>query len=524
MDVDDNGYTSPEHSRRFISQMVASKPQNNRRKFWLVLTCLFYSCIIQESARADDADSQKMLHFTYPTYWVVQAEEPLPPIIYSEPLGFNARAVQSAGFLWYYSHHLHKSTPLQISQQWTKNHLPYTDLLSQNQASPINGLDMAYFDYLQQLFLLALLREAGITAHDHRLKTIVHMTQQTGSKHLNKIQNAQSQNWCRKEGADIAETHVAHDSAKKARYVNILNQMNYYSALRIPNRQKLHYTLFLGGSVQEMQWRMLTMLAVMDNYGSAGEIDLGELVALTCDRPIVIVKETQDTVETKNTFFEIVSNNGEQMVEVGPGASVFLHDLTEDTAYKAIHYSLERMCKDESYFASRRETGTGYHPPGYLSWNSPELPYYQLHEEGRTFILTEEFRGAACRFTEKYRVNTFLVPEKNEGANTTKRPSTKRTVRDWADAPRFDHRRHPCQGIKHCQVLAVSNQPNARYQQMAVYQGLLDTLQESLAGTDPLPEITVHLVGAAVSTDIPTDAPFDNLTKHLYLISEHPED
>ncbi|MGI9276831.1 MAG: hypothetical protein ACR2PT_18540 [Endozoicomonas sp.] len=493
-----------------------------RARLWTALLCLFYSCFIQKPACANDY----LFNGSSPPYLILQKEKAPPPIIYSIPLGTNDIVTPAAGWMWY----LGQSSPWtdcsgQTSHEWTWSH--GGKIFDDSKAShpPIEGLSLDYFRSVQQRYLLELLDLSGITAHENKLDNIVNMTQMTGSRHLTDEQVEQSQDWRRTEGEDIRETHAGHDSALKSQFIDVLSRMNYYNALRVQDQQKYHFTLFLGGSIQEMQWRMLTLLAVVDNYGSPGEINLGKLVALTCDRHIVTMTEAQDTSEVKNTFFPIRPVNGKPMVEVGPGETlVHLEDLTEDSAYRAIYYSLVKMCEDPHYFARRRETSTGFHPPGYLSRNSPELPYYQYQEDGGTYILTDAFRETACRFTRKYGINTFSVLEKAEGVNIIKRPTTKRTVRDWALAPLAGEQLHVCQDKRLCRVLAISNQPSARYQQMAVYQGLQDTLPEHWTGTDLLPEITVHLTAAGTSTGIPTDAILNNLTRHLYLISVHPED
>ena len=183
--------------------------------------------------------------------------------------------------------------------------------------------------------------------------------------------------------------------------------------------------------------------------------------------------------------------------------------LTEDTAYHAIHYAAQAMCDDGQYFKKHRYSVAGFHPTGHY----PEmgLVNYLYKKRKYYYELTDEFRDAACRFVKRYPLNTYSSQEYYYGTGSIIRPTTKETVKNWVD------QYTPCTNSATCNILAVSSQPNACYQQVAVMQGI-----EDKAGLVGASQVKVILTAIGSSINIPTDEVLDNLSRALYMLFKHP--
>ena len=385
----------------------------------------------------------------------------------------------------------------------------------------IRGLDHSFFSVDQHKKFVELLDELGITLHDFNLLTIVRLTQGKYSADLTPLQHKQLQYWLNKEGEEVEETHD-NFKGQKAKVVNLLRSLHVYQTMVPPysESQPYDYTLLLGGSIQEMQMRFLTLVATFDNFrfrGAPGQTDkvqsqrnLGKVVALTCDRVVNSGAQYDQKLEVdpkyKTVWFEVTRG----MVDISEHEKSLVSDLTEDTAYKAIVYAVKRMCADRSFFEAHRRSTPGFHHLDHL----PEegLASYLYKYTDYQYELTDEFLKASCRFLQQHpEPLTFLTPEKPSGVADKERPTTKQTVKEWSKAEM------PCIHAEHCHILAVSSQPNARYQQVAVLQGVED-IMVPLTST----KMKISLAGLGVSTKIPTDEALENLSRALYMIEMRP--
>ena len=391
-------------------------------------------------------------------------------------------------------------------------------------AGLIRGLDHNVFSIAQHVSLIELLQLLGITRHNFDLFTTVLLTQKKGHPRLTLAQQHEAQNWLIPEGQVVEETHD-HTKGMKHQVVEILRSLGMYQTL-IPFRSdedSFDHTLLLGGSIQQMQMRFLGMIAFYDNYSIPEELDgvkpyqkfsrdMGDVTALTCDRVVNSgnQKDYELEVDKKHStiWFEVDKEN---LVDISQNEKSHVSDLTEDTAYKAIVYAVKRMCRDQNFFNNHRRSRLGFHPQGHFPEYGAANYLYQKNEYD--YELTDDFLRASCSFLEKYPDHpvTYMTPEKASGVSEKIRPTTKQTVREWVNA------RSPCKGLGKCNILTISNQPNAHYQQLAVLQGV----EENLLNLHTT-KIKVSLAAIGASTQIPTNEVLDNLSRTLFMIQKRP--
>ncbi|WP_354007786.1 hypothetical protein [Endozoicomonas lisbonensis] len=388
----------------------------------------------------------------------------------------------------------------------------------------IRDLDHNVFSVPQHVRLIELLQLLGITRHRFDLFTIVLLTQNKGHNRLTPAQQQEVQNWLRPEGQVVEETH---DNVRgmKHQVVEILHSLSMYQTL-VPSssdNDPFDHTLLLGGSIQQMQMRFLGLVAFYDNYSIPKELDgvkpyqeisrgMGEVTALTCDRVVNSggQKDYELEVDKRHStiWFEI---DKEDMVYISNNEKLHVSDLTEDTAYKAIVYAVKRMCRDHIFFNNHRRSRLGFHPQGHLPERGVANYLYQKNEYD--YELTDDFRRASCSFFEEYPSHpvTYMTPERTSGVSEKIRPTTKQTVREWVKA------HAPCMSLSKCNILTVSNQPNAHYQQVAVLQAVEENLL-NLHST----RIKVSITALGASTQIPTNEVLDNLSRTLFMIQKRP--
>lgn len=401
------------------------------------------------------------------------------------------------------------------------------DLAKSSPTSPvglIRDLDHNVFSVPQHVRLIELLQLLGITRHNFDLFTIVLLTQNKGHNRLTLAQQQEAQNWLLPEGQVVEETH---DNVRdmKHQLVEILRSLSMYQTL-VPSsfdKDPFDHTLLLGGSIQQMQMRFLGLVAFCDNYFIPEELDgvkpypeisrgMGDITALTCDRVVNSGNQKDYELEVDkrhNTiWFEIDKEN---MIDISKNERSHISDLTEDTAYKAIVYAVKRMCRDQNFFNDHRRSRLGFHPQGHLPERGVANYLYQKNEYD--YELTDHFLRASCGFLEKYPNHpvTYMTPEKASGVSEKIRPTTKQTVREWVKA------RSPCKDLSKCNILTISNQPNARYQQVAVLQAVEENLL-NLHST----RIMVSITAFGASTQIPTNEVLDNLSRTLFMIQKRP--
>ena len=373
----------------------------------------------------------------------------------------------------------------------------------------IQTLGQNIFPIKQQEALVEILQLLSISLHNHDLATIVRMTQCNELDQLTTEQQQQCQNWLIKEGnGGIRETHVL----VKEKLVSLLRELKLYQTLipAIPvTAGTLDHTLLLGGSIQQMQMRFLTMLAYFDNYGAPGERSLGELITLTCDRIVNHGLDNDSEIEIDLHRDTIWFDTDGDRALTGENKMTPIRALTEDTAYRAIHYAVEAMCNSDEYFKKHRYSVMGFHQRDH--YPAISAINYLYKKRKYYYELTDEFRDAACRFMKKYPLSTYSSPEQFYGTTSVGRPTTKETVKNWIEEYA------PCVTDKSCNILTISNQPNARYQQIAVMQGVEDKLNQITAD-----RIRVMLTAMGSSTSIPTDEVLDNLSRALYMIFKRP--
>lgn len=385
----------------------------------------------------------------------------------------------------------------------------------------IRGLDHSFFTIDQHKKIVELLDELGITLHNFNLLTIVRLTQGKYSADLTPLQHTQLQYWLNKEGEEIEETHD-NFKGQKPRLVSLLHSLHVYQTM-VPPYSETHpydYTLLLGGSIQEMQMRFLTLVATFDNFhfrkdssqadNEQSHRNLGKVVTLTCNRVVNSGYQHDQKLEVdpkhRTVWFEV----NDDMVDISEHEKTLLADLTEDTAYKAIVYAVKRMCADRFFFETHRRSTPGFHHQDHL----PEegLASYLYRYTDYQYELTDRFLDASCRFLQHHpEPETFLTPEKPSGVADKERPTTKQTVKEWTK------HEMPCIHTEHCHILAISTQPSARYQQVAVLQGVED-IMTPLSST----RMKISLAGLGTSTKIPTDEALENLSRTLYMIEMRP--
>ncbi|KEQ12653.1 hypothetical protein GZ77_19345 [Endozoicomonas montiporae] len=397
----------------------------------------------------------------------------------------------------------------------------------------IRGLDHNLFSIPQHVSLINLLEKLKITRHYFGLASIVLLTQnQEGSTALAPEQRLEAQKWLLDEGEEIKERHNPV-TGMKSEIVEYLHQLEMYQTL-IPSasQHSNDHSLLLGGSIQQMQIRFIGMIAFYDNYGIPEQHDgyrpyepisrvMGKVTTLTCDRVVNSGKLTDQVREVDEDYdsvwFEIDQDG---MTDISYHQKTHLSTLTEDTAYRAIVHGVRKMCDDEQYFDRKRRSIGGYHPKqkqvvtSYLPEQGVTSYLYHKLKKDYSFVLTDKFKEASCRFLSEHRdhPDTFMTPEKPIGASSIKRPTTKQTVKEWMKA------RSPCKGKKVCHITTFSSQPNARYQQVAVLQGV----EEEIDNLDPT-KILVSIGAFGASTEIPIIEALDNLSRTLFMIQRRPK-
>ena len=390
--------------------------------------------------------------------------------------------------------------------------LKYTSRQTYNiTPASIFGTPLRPFSINQQSAIIELLATHNITNHNYILSTMVKMTQYTGLSELDHTQIQQAIDWRQNEGNKIIETACLNNSMCKEQTIQALSQIGMYDT-QIPPMQHYDYTLFLGGSIQEMQWRMLVLLSLYKMSLNNKNFDLGEIVALTCNR-LVLKEEAEELLPV--TFFNItVDDHGRRALISNDDKAV----LTETTGYLAIYHSLKMFSTSDDYFRRFQETSSGYHPiqpVSFLARDSIEDTIYK--KDGHTFKLSDNLPKLLKSFLKRYPESNFYeTPQKMAGASLVIRPTTKKTVREWLKSNNNTLKK--CINKKPCRILVISNSPSAIYQHIAVLQALEESIE--------IPGSVVYelsTAGAGASTDIPTNALLDNLTKLMYLEDKHPK-
>ena len=396
--------------------------------------------------------------------------------------------------------------------QYSGNHLfqyynPYNSVFHQHSLRP--------FSLCQQLAMLEVFDTLGLSEHHNNLITMINLTQKKNLSVLTRTQLEQATDWREVEGSVVHERACLNDSECKEKTAAALFRMGMYDT-QLPSFQQYDYTLFLGGSIQQMQWRMMMMLSLFFTSIKNDNFDLGQIIALTCNR-LVLKGEADESLPL--TMFDVShdQNSGRAKAYVTENQEVL---LTETTSYQAIYYSLKRMSRtsgEPEYFDRFRETSYGYHPTqpiDYLARSSYEQVLYK--KLGFTFQLSKELPGILEKFFERYPdAHIFETSMQRKGETLKKRPTTKQTVKEWL---RSLDNKLTCQNPNFCKILVISNAPNTFYQHTAVLQALEESITQA---TDLTYEVST--AGPGASMDIPTNALLDNLTKLLYLEAYHPE-
>ena len=385
-----------------------------------------------------------------------------------------------------------------------------------NQYKTITNLrPLRPFTFYQLLAILTLFDTQKIRHHQFNLSTFVKLTQRVATSTYSNS-NAQLLNmpdWRQKEGVILEKDACPEGARCNRETLNALENMGVYDSQFPPIRQ-YDYTLFLGGSIQEMQLRLISLLSSMYFYQHNPDFQLGTIVALTCDR-IIPPKEYKDYASM--TFLNISESNGSPAVETGEN---LYEELTETTAFKGIIYSLQKFCSDKTHFETHRFSSEGYHPSrpvSFLSENSYESLLYERTNKG--FFLNENFYTAACQFVDNFIAHTdkvlfFETKQRMSGNERIHRPTTKETVKTWLSQKQNNLH---CSSNNQCEFLAVSNAPHIFYQHVAVLQGLEESLPASTKKVYQLAS-----TGAAASHKIPMAYVLDDVTKLFYLEDKHP--
>lgn len=390
----------------------------------------------------------------------------------------------------------------------------FIDRVYDTHKSVFNDQQLRPLTFHQQLAMLELFFIHGITTHNYDLLSMVFLTQNTNLSKLSPVQQIQARDWREFEGSIVREKACANNNHCKEETTTYLNKMRLYNSL-VPKFQHYDYTILLGGSIQEMQWRMLMLLSLFNASLHDKTIDLGNIVALTCDR--VVTKDEVDD-SARITMFNIsldprnelakasISNDGEEVI------------LTETTSFQAIYFGLKRMSESRECFNHFRETSAGYHPHlpvSFLAEGSFEASLYR--KKGFTYQLSADLPEILTAFFNRYPEAVYFESNMiKKGENLKKRPTTKLTAREWLlsvnNAP-------PCKDPNHCKILLISNAPSAYYQHTAVIQAFEESLTSSNGRT-----YEIYTAAPAASPEIPTNSVLDNLTKLLYLEAFHPEE
>ncbi|MGB1271341.1 MAG: hypothetical protein ACPG5T_04640 [Endozoicomonas sp.] len=272
----------------------------------------------------------------------------------------------------------------------------------------------------------------------------------------------------------------------------------------------MELTLFLGGVVPEMQWRMLALLTIFKEFSIDNHYSLGQIVALTSNRLIDYSEYDSNTV---SSIF--ITRGG--YVMVSEEQWIELKYLTETLAFQAMIIAMRLSCSSAwpSFTDLFGESTAGYHPTAptsFLSENSFESTLYK--KEKYTFQFAEHMNDTVCRFLDRHPdIEIYETQQEQAGVFTLRTPTTKATVKSWLTTTRFN-----CQSQPRCNVLALSNAPHTLYQHMAVLQGF----EEVIPRAQEI-KYRIYTAGPGASEEIPTNIPLDDLTRMLYLIDRRPE-
>ena len=384
-----------------------------------------------------------------------------------------------------------------------QHYAPYNSIFRQQQLRP--------FSFRQQIAMLELFDELGITEHNYNLRTMVNLTQYKNLPELTAKQLAQAREWREFEGSVIQEKTCRDDSLCKEKVSSALFKMGMYDH-QIPPLQHYDYTLFLGGSIQQMQQRMIMMLSLFDSSLKHRKLDLGEIIMLSCNR---LVDDREADERPSITMFDVSRD------PINDLAKAYIDDyqevfLTETTSYQALTYSLKKMSQSLEHFERFRETSNGYHPTLPVDFLAPDSFEIKLYRKlGYTYQLDVRLPKLLRKFFKRYPDTEIVETPIQKIGEMIKRPTTKQTVKKWL---KKRNNKLSCKDPKHCRILAISNAPNTIYQHVAVLQALEESITTP---TNLIYEITT--AGSAASLNIPTNTLLDNLSKILYLEAVHPE-
>ena len=364
------------------------------------------------------------------------------------------------------------------------------------------------FSYFQQLALLELFETQKITEHKYDLIYALRLTQSYETSTLSNNQLRQVADWRQKEGLILSEKSCPENANCNTDALYALQKMGIYDD-QLPPARDYDYTLFLGGSVQDMQLRMITLLSTLFINRDQPGFNLGTIVALTCDR---IIPPDEYKKYDGMTFLTIEERKGTPMVKTSDEK---FEELTEATAFKGILYSLHQFCIHPDFYQSKSFTTEGYHtsrPVSFLNENSYESLLYEKNKDG--YFLNENFLKMACQFIENNASPlTHITRQRLSGNEEIHRPSTKETAKKWlSQIGEFN-----CKNHEQCEFLAISNAPHAFYQHVAILQGLEESIPFS---SKQIHQLTT--AAAAASYDIPMAYALDDVTKLFYLEEKHP--
>ena len=397
-------------------------------------------------------------------------------------------------------HHCNAYPPAHLHQMYN----PYQSVFNQQPLRPLS--------LHQQLAMLEVFDAQKITDHNYDLITMVNLSQKKNLSELDNIQLKQATDWREIEGSVIHERACLNNTRCKEETSAALFRLGMYDA-KVPKFQHYDYTLFLGGSIQEMQWRILMLLSLFEASLEDGRLSLGRIVALTCNR-LVLKEEADESLPV--TMFNVRHDpdNGRAKALVNWESEKF---ITETTGYQAILFSLSRFSESPEFFAHFQQTSLGYHPRlpvSFLAENSFESSVYE--KQGYTFQLSNNLPELLKAFFRQYpATDSFETLMQKKGETLRKRPTTKQTVKEWLKS---QNNQLLCKKKNHCKILVISNAPNTFYQHTAVVQALEESVPRPTNLT-----YEVSSAGPGASLDIPTNALLDNLTKLIYLEAYHPE-
>ena len=467
-----------------ISTHSCCKPPVWARGLKIAVVLLYASVLYSETVAAISANAVKNYRLTnIINFHALQC----PSLSLSNPDSYNSEDDSRCRDIPNY--HLHQ------------HYNPYRSVFHQQPLRPLS--------FQQQIAMLDLFDILGITNHKYNLITMVNLTQYKNLAQLTPKQLRQAREWRELEGEVIHEKACRNNSQCKEHVSTALLKMGMYDS-QVPPLQHYDYTLFLGGSIQQMQLRMMMMLSLFHTSLKKKELDLGEIVVFTCNR-LVLKRETVERPSI--TMFDARHDS------IGGWAYIDAEQealLTETTSYQAIFHSLKTMSQSPEYFARFRETNTGYHPTlpvDFLAHNSYEMKLYK--KRGYTFQLNERLPKLLQIFFRRYPELEVIETPMQKIGELIKRPTTKQTVREWL---KRRGSKLSCKNPNRCKILAISNAPNTFYQHTAVIQALEESVTQP---TDMTYEVST--AGSGASLNIPTNTLLDNLTKLLYLEAYHPE-